>query len=327
MSLSDSLRRLGLGRLIYRVYHRPRSKIRDIVRAGGPLAVRRAEAGRAAMIAAASDLPELPAPSTGAQPLDLHLLTGRKFWYQTLFCLWSFARHAGQRVNPHLYDDGTLDEACLAPLRRHFPALVVTTRRETLERLDRALPRNRFPHLRERWDNYPNIRKLIDVHLERVGWRLVIDSDLLFFRRPGFLLDWLAMPDRPLHGVDCMESYGYSRSLMESLTGARLAPLVNVGLCGLQSEAIDWEQLEHWTGTLIREERTNYYLEQALVAMLVAARSCAVAPAPDYVTLPSREECLAPRAVMHHYVDTAKRWYFTESWKIAIAPGVPGTRQ
>lgn len=317
MSLADTFRKLGLGRIVYRAYHRPRSKIRDIVRAGGPLAMRRTEAGRRAMLAAAATLPRLPEPLAGARPVELHVLTGRRFWYQTMFCLWSFARNAGNPVVPLLYDDGTLDDECLAPLREHFPGLRVETHSATLARLDRDLPRDRFPHLRERWDNYPNLRKLIDVHLGRSGWKLVLDSDMLFFRRPDFLLNWLSSPDRPLHGVDCIESYGYSRDLMENLTGVVLAPRVNVGLCGLRSEAIDWERLESWTAALISRERTNYYLEQALVAMLVAGTACAVAPSDDYLTLPTRQECLAPSAVMHHYVDTAKRWYFTESWRLA----------
>jgi len=170
--------------------------------------------------------------------------------------------------------------------------------------------------LRERWDNYPNLRKLIDPHLGSRGWKLVIDSDLLFFRRPTFLLDWLAAPERPLHAVDCLESYGYSRPLLESLAGAPIPARVNVGLCGLRSDALDWSELEAWCATLIAREHTSYYLEQALVAMLVArTQPCAIAPAEDYVTLPRREEVLHPRAVMHHYVDTAKRWYFRHGWR------------
>ena len=56
-----------------------------------------------------------------------------------------------------------------------------------------------------------------------------------------------------------------------------------------------------------------------LVAMLAARRPCAVAPAADYLTLPSREEVAAPRAVMHHYVADAKRWYFRTGWRHTVA--------
>ena len=274
----------------------------------------RTAAGRRAMEKAAYRLP--PLPELPGATLELHLLTGRRFWYQTAFCLWTFAHRAGQPIAPVLYDDGTLDEAVLSPLRRLFPTLRCVSQLETIATLDLLLPASRFPVLRERWENYPNIRKLIDVHLGSKGWKLVIDSDLLFFRSPTFLLNWLAAPSQPLHALDCTESYGYSRELMEELAGAPIPPLVNVGLCGLRSDTLDWTELESWCETLIRRERTHYFLEQALVAMLMARTpQRAVAPAADYVTFPSHSEATAPAAVMHHYVSTSKTWYFRHNWR------------
>lgn len=303
------------GRILYQLWHRPVGAVRHSLRHGGPLALRATERGRAEMEAAAARLPRLALPPPPAGHASLHLLTGARFWWQTAFCLRSFALAAGRQVEVEIHDDGTLDDthhARLAdlglPVRFHAHA-------DMLRRLEALLPANRFPTLRERWQNYPHIRKLIDVHLGRPGWKLVLDSDLLFFRRPDFILSWLAAPDRPLHAVDCVESYGYSRPLLQSLAPAPLPHLLNVGLCGLRGEDLDWERLEHASATLIRAEKTNYYLEQALVALLAAGRDCAVAPAADYVTLPSPAEIAAPRAVMHHYVDTAKRGYFGHAWR------------
>jgi hypothetical protein len=304
------------GQFLLRFCHTPVNRIRDSLRNGGPWQERRTEQGRCEMEAAARTLPALP-PAGGAA-VELHLLTGRRFWYQTAFCLWSFARQAGRPVAPVIYDDGTLAAEHREPLRRLFPATRFITQAEAIERLDAHLPRSRFPVLRERWDNYPNIRKLIDPHLARGGWKLVIDSDLLFFRRPDFLLAWLDGPTRPLHAVDCESSYGYSRGLMQELAGSPVAELVNVGLTGLQSESVDWDQLESWCRSLIGRERTSYYLEQALVAMLVAGRPCAIAPAADYVTLPRSTEARECRAVMHHYVAESKRWYFQRNWRLIL---------
>jgi hypothetical protein len=217
-----------------------------------------------------------------------------------------------------VYDDGSLTGEFRAPLARLFPSTRFVDRSETLTRLDHHLPSTRFPALRERWLNYPNIRKLIDPHLGSARWKLVLDSDLLFFRRPDFLLQWLDAPAQPLHAVDCETSYGYSRPLMNELAGVPVADLVNVGLTGLDSTALDWERLEHWCRTLIDREKTSYYLEQALIAMLVAGRSCAIAPAADFVTLPEPPEAQACRAVMHHYVAQSKRWYFQRNWRHVV---------
>jgi hypothetical protein len=255
----------------------------------------------------------LPA-STGSS-LELHLLSGNRFWFQTAFCLWTFGINAQRPLSPVIYDDGTLDPAHREPLARLFPTIRFIARDESISRLDHDLPTSRFPFLRERWLNYPNLRKLTDPHVGSNGWKLVLDSDLLFFRRPEFLLRWMDAPVLPLHAVDCETSYGYSRSLMNELAGTVVPDLINVGLTGLNSSDLDWEKLEYWCRALITREHTNYYLEQALVAMLVGQHDCSIAPAADYVTLPVVPEANECRAVMHHYVANSKKWYFQYNWR------------
>jgi len=258
-------------------------------------------------------LDALPEP-----PLEVHLLTGHRFWYQTAFCLWTLSRNANRRVSPNICDDGSLLPMEREALVRLFPSARFVSCRETLVRLDRHLPASRFPVLRERWQHYPNIRKLIDIHAGSTGWKLVLDSDLLFFRRPTFLIDWLDRPRKPLHAVDCETSYGYSLGLLAELAGSAPAERLNVGLCGLQSDGIDWDRLESWCHTLIDRAGTHYYLEQALVALLLAGKDCAIAPAADYITLPQPPEALTCGAVMHHYVADSKKWYFRNNWRRAV---------
>ena len=316
-SLARMARAGGLGRLAYHLWHRPAGAIRDSLREGGPFERRRTERGRAAMEAAAATLPP-PGPFPG-ETLRPHVLTGRRFWYQTAFCLWSVAREAERPVAPVIHDDGTLDEPGRAKLWALFPAARFVDPAEARARLDEWLPAGRFPTLRERWENYPHIRKIIDPHVGSTGWKLVMDSDLLFFRRPDALIGHLERADRPLHAVDCATSYGYSRALMAELAGRPVADLVNVGLTGLDSGQIDWDRLEGWCRALVGREGKSYYLEQALVALLVAGRDCAVLPAGDYVTLPRPPEAQACQAVMHHYVAESKRWYFQHNWRRVLA--------
>ncbi len=316
--MKSFFRSLGAGRLALRFYHNPLGRLRDCIREGGPLQQHRTERGRREMELAASRLPPLTPADITHPPLELHLLTGRRFWYQSAFCLWSFAQQAGRRIAPVVYDDGTLAGEHRTVLAGIFPLARFVSREETHQRMEAHLPVTRFPVLRERWLNYPNIRKLTDIHAGSIGWKLVIDSDLLFFRRPSLLIKWLDQPGLPLHAVDVENSYGYSRPLLESLAGTPLADLVNVGLCGLNSSELDWPRLEHWCRSLLEKEGTSYYLEQALVAMLVAGRECTVAPAAGYVTLPRPPEAVDCTAVMHHYVAESKRWYFQRNWFRAI---------
>lgn len=306
------------GRIVYHVYHRRMASVRTCFRNGGPWQQYLTARGRSEMEAAAH---RLGPPAVGGAPLQLQLLTGRRFWYQTAFCLHTLAGRTGRPLAPTIFDDGSLGAEHREPLHRLFPLARFVSHAEAVARIDALLPAARFPSLRDRWQHYPNIRKLTDPHLGSTGWKLVIDSDLLFFRRPDVLLRWLDAPEQPFHAIDCETSYGYSRPLLESLAGAPLAELVNVGLCGLRSESLDWDQLEHWCRVLVEREGTHYFLEQALVAMLVAGRDCTVAPASVYVTNPRPPESDDCRAVMHHYVAGSKRWYFQHNWRRAMASG------
>jgi len=269
--------------------------------------------GRRAMVAAARRLPPLPVPPPDVP--EVCFLTGRRFWYQTAFCLWSLCQQTGRSLRAAFWDDGTFDAALVAECARLFPGSRVVSSQEIEAELERQLPAARFPILRARRLEYPHLRKLTDVHSGRHGWRLVLDSDILFFRRPDLLLAWLAAPDQPLHMVDVQDAYGYSKALMESLAGNPIPRWLNVGVCGLRSDEIDWDRMESWCRRLQEAEGTSYYQEQALTAMLLAGRKCRVALADDYRLMPSEDEAKRPTAVMHHYVDLSKRGYFRHAWR------------
>jgi len=304
------------GRLFYLVYHLPLAAARQSWREGGPVNQWRNRRGRLAMMAAAKRLPPLPPPPPGAP--EVCFLTGRRFWYQTAFCFWSLCRQAGRPLRAAFYDDGTFDDSLRTECARLFPGARLHDAGAIAASLDEHLPIARFPTLRARRLVYSNLRKLTDGHAGAHGWRLVLDSDMLFLRRPDLLLAWLGAPARPLHMTDVQDAYGYSRALMESLAGRPIPHRLNVGLCGLRSDEIGWDQLESWCRRLQEAEGTSYYQEQALVAMWLAGRECVVAPPEDYLLMPNEAECRQPTAVMHHYVDLSKRGYFRHAWRRAL---------
>ena len=309
--------KLTPGRILYLLYHYPRGELSRSIREGGPWEQWLDHHGREEMRQAARHLPALSDLPPG-RPLEVHQLTGRAFLFQSLFSLWSLAHSAQRQVAPIFYDDGTLTTADAQQLREVFPTGRIVSHAETSSRLEKWLPIRRYPFLRDRFHHYVLIRKLINIHLASTGWKLVLDADTLFFRRPTFLLEWLNAPHRPLYMLDVADAYGYPREWLEKLAGRPLPACVNVGLCGLRSDSLDWDQLESWCAQLIQARGTHYLLEQALTALLLAGQSCSIAPAPEYVVLPDRAEGSAPRAVMHHYVAESKRWYFRSAWKHAL---------
>ena len=312
----DIVSQLRLGRLLYNTYHAPRGLARRVWQHGG-MNLLLARAGEFEMQRAARTLPPAPTPAPDAP--EVFYLTGRRYAHQTAFCAWSLCAATGWAPRTVIVDDGSLERVHLDFLCRVLPGTRLVTTDAVDAALQRRLPASRFPALRYRRRVYPHIRKLTDVHAFGGGWKLVLDSDMLFHAHPTFLLEWLAHPTQPCHMQDVADAYGYSGPLLCELAGGELPARVNVGLCGLCSDEMPWHTIEDWCETLIAREGSHYLMEQALVAMLCVGRPHTVAPPTAYVVQPTREETRSPTAVLHHYTDAAKAWYFRYGWRQATA--------
>jgi hypothetical protein len=310
---------MTLGRLLYLVWYKPAGLLARSRREGGPVNQWITRRGRLAMVKAAGRLPPLPPPPADAP--EVCFLTGRRFWYQTAFCFWSLSRQAGRPLRAVFFDDGTFDASQRAECVRLFPGARLHDAREIEASLDEHLPVARFPTLRARRRSLVLLRKLMDVHCGQSGWRLFLDSDLLFFRRPNVLIDWLEKPSEPIHMADSQNAYGYSLELLTRLAGASVPERVNTGILGCNSDEFDWQRMESWCWQMQEAEGENYFQEQALTAMMLAGRECQVAPTDDYRLMPSEDEAKRPTAAMHHYVDLSKRGYFRHAWRrVALSP-------
>lgn len=311
------VKRLGLGVLWYQVYHQPRQWVQRC-RQQGITSLARLAWARWQMIAAARQLPPLPLRSGSA--IEIHFLSGHRFWYQTVFCFYSLAQQTDLNLRLVVWDDGTLTAADQRAIQSACPQVRFVLTPEIQARLDQVLPIERYPYLRSRRQEYPNLRKLTDIHAGATGWNLVLDSDMLFFRPPQVLLDWLRQPQAPCHMVDVETAYGYSPELMTQLAGCPVPERINVGICGLRSDQIDWDTLEQWCRLQIEQEGSHYYQEQALTALLMASQPCIVMPAQDYILMPDESAIAAPQGVMHHYVADSKPGYFQMAWKHVTPP-------
>lgn len=312
-SLRQLSRDLNFGVTLYRLYYAPKNFIQKCYRQG-LINTGLAHRGLLQMEQAASSLKPIDLASS-LNSLEVYFLTGRKYWYQTCFCAYSMLQQAQTNLRFVIYNDGTLEQSHKEEITRIFSNAEIVEPESVEARLEQYLPASKFPFLRERRLKQPLLRKLTDFHGGSQGWKLFLDSDMLFFRAPTFLLDWLKSPQEPCYMVDVKKAYGYSDDLMFSLAKAEIPDLVNIGILGLKSEDIDWEKIEIWLRTLIEQEGTHYNVTQGLTAMLLAGKPCAVAPVQEYVVMPEREEAIAPKAILHHYVADSKSWYFRYGWK------------
>lgn len=257
----------------------------------------------------------VPYEEAGA-PLEVHFLTGRHYWYQTVFCMYSLQKAAGRPFRWHLYDDGTFDEALIGRMQTQAPGAVVHTRQEIEARLRSCLPEQDYPFLWRKRRVYPHLKKLTDIHAGSQGWKLVLDSDMLFYKNPEWLIRWLEAPEAVLHITEGQSSYGYTPGLMKELCGREITPCVNVGVVGLKSEEIDWDALERWGEELEAREGASYFLEQALTAMIISKNDSVKEDKGNYIVHPqNKNDVIQRKGALHHYVGLSKEWYYKIAWK------------
>ncbi len=306
--------RLGLGRFAYKWFHRPIGLARQSIREGGPWEQARDRAGHAAMLAAASSLPVLAEAPAGPDA-EIAFLSGPRYWHQTVFCFASLQARTPFRITPVIHDDGHLDEPTRQVIRRVVPWALFVGAAETEARLDRLLPASRYPALRRRRAEYPHLRKLIDIHIGSTEFKLVADSDMLFFHRAPELEAWFAQPHW-LYMIDVKTAYGYPDYYLADLAGGAVPERINVGLYAVDGAAIDWDRVEHWCDRQLRDHGSRYVQEQALTAMLFANREATLLPRDRYVVMPDAAEGARREAVLHHYVDISKRAYYRHNWRV-----------
>jgi hypothetical protein len=308
---------MKLGKVIYTLYYRPIAEIKTVFKQGLK-AYAATRHGVRNMIAHSINLKEM-CLNTDSPKFLVYFLTGKKYWYQTAFCLYSLQKSSNKaQFDAVFIDDGTLDDQLIEQIKRQFPSSTIRTQTEINKSVNEYLPYSKYPLLNKKREIYPHIRKLTDVHLASNGWKLVLDSDMLFFKSPDQIIDWLKNPNMPFFLHDPITSYHYSFGLMQNLTSQIVRQNLNVGIIGLKSESIDWQSLESWIKIMEDSEGASYYLEQALSAMVVAGQEIEIATPAAYIVLPNESETTKPSAVMHHYVAESKQWYLQKSWKLIV---------
>ncbi|WP_316832716.1 hypothetical protein [Pedobacter aquatilis] len=265
------------------------------------------------MISASKLLPQIVSNETG---IPIYFLTGKKYLYQTLFCLKSIVKYHPDTFKFFLVDDGTFDTELKDFTKAKIKNAEIIDAGQVEDNLRRILPKDKFPNLHHKRKVYPHIKKLTDIHsIEENEWKLVLDSDMLFWSYANEIVNWLNKPEKPIYMQDCEQSYGYSIELMETLSSAKIPSKVNVGVIGLKSSAINWECLENWVAQLEKQEKTSYYLEQALTAMIIGNSTTTVLDKNRYIVNPTSNIIETKYGVLHHYVDLSKNEYFNKAWK------------
>lgn len=301
-------------KIIDLLYRYPKAKWKTYQHYGGIFAYRRMQLNSRKMKGAVASLPEIKSNPDG---LPIYFLTGEKYLYQTLFCMASAIKHQPEIFRFILVDDGTFNGEIISLINKQTKNTEIVSASQIKKNLDKLLPEKVFPVLHHKRRIYPHIKKLTDIHSIQDGndWKLVLDSDMLFWQQASDIINWLKSPQSPIYMQDCEQSYGYTTRLMEKLCGSKIHPLINVGIIGLKSSGIDWRNLENWITGLEEAEKTSYYLEQALTSMIIGENRSVVLNKDKYIVNPTPDQVTQKEGILHHYVDLSKIAYFAKAWK------------
>ena len=259
-------------------------------------------------------IPVAQRPPTALAP-TVRFLTGSRFAHQTAFCAHGLAESSAVGVHFEFFDDGTLRPADKENLARIFPNSRVVAVQECVERLDRALPTDRFPNLRAMRAYSILMRKLLDLQAGLTGPSLYLDSDMLFFGTPRHLLGWLARPDGALYMRQEADAYVDAREPLDRQLGSNLLPGVNSGIIAVNASEIDWVDLERAASTFAEAQRRHFWGEQTLMAYLMTRLGASALAPTDYQVCFNRNDVRLSKACLRHYVFKAKMPYVQTEWR------------
>lgn len=302
--------------LVNILYRYPHSQWKTWQKFGGYFAYKQLFKDEKRMQLAAENI-IIQAPINNLQTLNVCFLTGKKFWHQTLFCAYSLQKVCSNPIHFTFYDDGTLSE--IKNIKHQISNSTIIYITEIEQNLNQNLPKSKHPYLHKKRQEYKHIRKLTDVYTDsNPNWKLMLDSDMLFWKTPSQIINWLQNPEKPFYVLDCETAYGYPLPEMCKLCGSEIKEKINVGALGLCKNIVDFDKLEYWARQLEENLGTSYYLEQALSAMLIGDKISEIGNAEDYIVYPTEKQIIEKVGILHHYVDVSKKWYFKEAWKKII---------
>jgi hypothetical protein len=264
---------------------------------------------------------ELPQPAPGG--VCIHLLTKSN---ECLFALWacrSLLEQLDEALPLFVHDDGSLTKKDVRMIETALPGVRLVRRHEA-----DALARHRFEGLpncmRFREENILSLKLLDPWIVQETGDIVLLDSDVLIFRRPVELIHWL---DHPGKRQTRWNMEPVEDGTIEDGQGGRDAPKnvnldpitrVNCGFGFLKRELMNFETVEDLLSRGCEGE-TEWTREQALYRQLSSITGIEALP-PTY-HLADGSTAPPHSLVTKHYGGPTRGFFIAEGvWWILNQP-------
>jgi len=204
------------------------------------------------------------------QDYSVHMLLCNRDFEMSICALRSFVFYCGRSFEFIIHEDGTLTQQQKEYLLKNFPKSEIIDYDRSLN-----LARDTFGQDSEIYKirlKGVMMLKLIDIKLfSKKKKAIVLDSDILFFRKPSVVLDAATRPDVPnLFNKDVTPSLMAPKEVLEGICGQKIPERINAGFSVLYTDAINFVLIEKWLKDL-NDRKIEFILhriEQSLITML-----------------------------------------------------------
>jgi hypothetical protein len=253
----------------------------------------------------------VPAQTFPPCSLPVHLLLSRDSLLMGLWAVRSFQHFTERCWKVIFHDDGSLRDQDEALLQKHFPLAVVWRRADADRKMEAALAK--YPNCLQIRRSQVFSLKLFDPFFASEEDRLmVLDSDVLFFKKPAEILEWAGM-DQPgfVFNSDFQSAYGISNKNIEARFGMSLREKINSGLALIPRAGISLDLVEDFLKEFPKVA-DHYWMEQTVYALLASKfGQCGLLP-PTYEISYNRKR--GASCVARHYVtgEGSRQLFFRE---------------
>lgn len=257
-------------------------------------------------------------PHDDVDDVSVHMLVSSRTWDAGLLAAVSLERHSGKSWQFFFHDDGTLDEKIAERILRRFPDARVVRRQEADGKARAFLAAH--PKCLEHRARHNLFLKFFDFAAWAPANRfLVLDSDVIFFRRPAEILDWVESGSGDYrYNEDTKEKYCIPRDYLEQGLGLTMWPRFNSGLVLVPKQAINLDLAETLLGKFETTAHHPQFFEQTLYALMGSAWGRGGALPPTYEI--NWGYFRRPGAACRHYVGAFKHdLLFIEGAPVTLA--------